>query len=150
MFFHILGLITLFSLLELILNYSIHLFDPCQSHQQLRHFLESSSILALIMILIYFILQELKKNYMNIYLIIFNIYIVSMICSCLYWLIHLAIESRRFFDHFSPQTCSLFVFYFFLISLIGNYLIFLLMIAYFLYSNRDDKDNFYTHVNLIH
>ena len=146
----ILGLICLFALLEFILLSSFQFFAPCQSHQELRHFLEYSSIIALFITLIYFLLQQLKKTYVNLFLIFFNIYIVVTICLCLYWLINLAIESRRFFDQFSPQTCSNVVFYFFFICLIGNYFVFLLLITSFLCSNYEDKQGFYAHVNLIH
>lgn len=153
MFFHNqqlpLVFIALFSLLELILLYSIQTFYSCQSHQELFHFLETSSMIGLSCLFVYFILQQLKTSHPNYYLIFFNIYIVSTICFGLYWLIGLTIESRRFFDSFSPQTCSMVVFYSLLMSLMGNYLVCLLLIIYSICVYRTE-DEFYTHVSLIH
>lgn len=153
MFFHNQQLplifIAVFSLLELIVVYSIQTLYPCQSHQELFHFLQTSSMIGLGCVLLYFLLPQLKISHPNMYLILFNIYIVTIACLAIYWLIGLTMESRRFFDEFSPEKCSMIVFYSLLISLLGNYLIFLLLIIYSIGLYRTNEE-LYTHVSLIH
>jgi hypothetical protein len=146
-------IICLFSIIELIISFYIHIYYQCEFHKHVIYFIETSGIIGFVSTLFYFILKELNKNHPNIYLISSNIYFVSMICISIYWLIGLAIESRRFFDHLYVEQCQNIVFYVILITLIGNYLIFLLLLIYALYLwyfNMINKEDLYAHVTLIH
>jgi len=146
-------LICIFAIIELIISFYIHIYYQCETHKHVLYFIETSGIIGFLTTLFYFILKEFKKTHQKLYLILSNIYFVTMICVSLYWLIGLAIESRRFFDNLNLQQCETIVYYFILITLIGNYLIFLLLITYalcFCYSNMDKKENLYSHVTLIH
>jgi hypothetical protein len=146
-------IICLFSIIELIISFTIHISYPCESHKDVLYFIETSGIIGFLSTLFYFILKELNKNHQNMYLIFSNIYFVFIICVGLYWLIGLAIESRRFFDHLYIQPCQTMSFYFLLITLCGNYLIFLLLIIYalcFYYFDMNNKENLYSHATLIH
>ena len=146
-------IICIFSIIELIISLYMHIYYQCESHTHILYFIESSGIIGFISTLFYFILKELNKNHHNIYLILSNIYFVCMICVSLYWLIGLAIESRRFFDNLNLQQCQTIVYYFITMTLIGNYLIFLMVIIYaiwFCYSDMDNKQGLYSHVTLIH
>jgi len=130
----------------------VHIYYQCEPYKQVLYFIETSGIIGFLSTLFYFALKELNKNHQNIYLILSNIYFVCMICVGLYWLIGLAIESRRFFDYLYIQQCETIVYYFILITLIGNYLIILLLIIYALwmyYSDMNKKQNFYSHATLI-
>jgi len=146
-------LICIFAIIELIISFYIHIYYQCEIHKYVLYFIETSGIIGFLSTLFYFILKEFKKTHQKIYLILSNIYFVTMICISLYWLIGLAIESRRFFDNLYVQQCETIVYYFILITLIGNYLIFLLLIIYalwFCYSGMDNKKDLYAHVTLIH
>jgi len=148
----ILLIICIFSIIELILSFYIHIYYQCESHKHVLYFIETSGIIGFLSTLFYFILKELNKNHQKTYLILSNIYFVCMICISLYWLIGLAIESRRFFDNLYAQPCQTIVYYFILIILIGNYLIFLLLIIYALYlcySNMNNTQDLYSHVVLV-
>src|SRR5690348_12583566 len=104
-------LICIFSIIELIISFYIHIYYECEIHKYVLYFIETSGIIGFLSTLFYFILKELNKNHQNIYLILSNIYFVCMICISLYWLIGLAIESRRFFDHLYYQQCQIIVIY---------------------------------------
>ena len=145
-------IICLFSIVELIVSFFIHYFSPCESQRDVLYFIETSGIIGFLSALFYFILKELNKNHENMYLIFSNIYFVSIICAGLYWLIALAIESRRFFDNFYYQPCQTAAFYFLAITLCGNYLVFLLLIIYalcFYYSDMNNKRDLYSQATLI-
>lgn len=148
----LLVMICLFSLIELIITCSIHVLYPCESHKDVLYFIEASALIGFFGTLFYFVLKELNKKHPTIYLIFSNIYIVSMICLGLYWLIGLAIESRRFFDHFEAQPCQPLAFYSLLVALMGHYLVLLLLIIYslcFYHSSIKQKQDLPAQVALI-
>ena len=137
----ILLIICIFSIIELIISLYIHMYYPCETHAHMLYFIETSGIIGFLGTLFYFILKELNKNHPNIYLILSNIYFVSIICIGLYWLISLSIESRRFFDNISLKSCQTIGYYFILLSLIGNYLIFVMLILYVVWIHYSDVNN---------
>jgi hypothetical protein len=146
-------IICIFSIIELILSLYLHIYYHCESRTDVLHFIETSGIIGFLSTLCYFILKELDKNHHEIYLILSNIYFVCMICVSVYWLINLAIESRRFVDNSSIKQCQTIGYYVILISLIGNYLIFLMLIIYVVwtcYSDVNNNQGLYAHATLIH
>lgn len=145
-------IVCIFSVIELIVTLFIYVNYQCESHIYVLYFIESSGIMGFLSTLFYFIVKELKTKHPNIYLILSNIYFVFIICVSLYWFIGLAIESRRFFDNFYVKQCQTIVFYFIFILLIGNYLIFVLLILYslwFCFMDMKQQDDFYAYSTLI-
>ena len=146
-------IICIFAIIELITCLFLHVYYSCESHLHALYFIESSGFIGFLSTLFYFILKELKKTYTNMYLILSNVYFVSMICIIIYWLISLTIESRRFMDDFHLRQCQLVVSYFLMLTIIGNYLIFFMLIIYALwlcYFDVGEKQGLYSHATLIH
>jgi hypothetical protein len=144
----ILLIICLFAIIELISSFYIQIYYSCDVHRHALSFIELSGLLGFLSTLIYFILTELKKTHQCIYLFLSNIYFVGIICVTLYWLIRLSMESRQFLDHYQLANCQTVAFYFIFGSLIGNFLILIVIIAGILcwhFSDKYQKENLYAH-----
>jgi hypothetical protein len=145
--------ICIFAIVELIISLSIHIYYPCESYTQVLYFIESSGLIGFLGTLFYFALKELRKSSPNIYLLLSNIYAVCMICVTLYWLIGLAIETRHFVDNFNLRQCPAVVVYLLTMTIVGNYLILLLLLICVLcvsYFDAGNKQSLYSHATLIH
>jgi hypothetical protein len=133
-------IICLFGIIELISTVFIeHYSNSCESHRHRLSFIELSGMLGILGTLGYFGLKELKTNYQYLYLILSNVYFVSMTCMSIYWLVQLTTQSRQFYDEYDRGDCSIYVFYFILISLLGHVLIVLMIIfgaVYYYYCDR--------------
>lgn len=148
----ILLIICLFAIIELISSFYIQIYYSCEPHRHVLSFIELSGLLGFLSTLTYFILKELQKTHQYIYLFLSNIYFVSIICVALYWLIRLAMESRYFLDYYQLSSCETVAFYFILSSLVGNYLVLIVIIAGALYlycSDKYQKENLYVHTTII-
>ena len=148
----ILLIICLFAIIELIASFYIQIYYSCESHRNVLTFIELSGLMGFLSTLVYFILQELQKKHQCIYLVLSNVYFVAVICVCLYWLIRLATESRYFLDHYQLAGCENVAFYFILSSLVGNYLVLVVIIAgvlCFHFSDKYNKADLYSHATII-
>ena len=149
----VLLIICLFSTVELVASYFVHGYDSCELYRENLAFIEISGMVGFFSTLTYFALKELQKNHSSIYLILSNIYFVSMICLSLYWLIELSIESRRFFDRVSDESCRSIEYYFVFACLVGNYLLLVLIVVYIVWfccADTGDELQAYAHATLIH
>lgn len=148
----LLSVICIFSMIELILSLVIHVLYSCEYQLGVLTFIELSGIIGVIGALVYFILTKLNSSYTSIYLILSNIYVVCMISAGIYWVIGLAIESRRFFDNLHIKPCHSMFNYLMLITLVGNYILMFTVILWSIcicYSNRNNKQDYYSHVTLV-
>lgn len=124
----VLIIICVFSTMEFIGSFLTQRFTSCEFYRTSLAFIELSGVLGCLASLTYLALKDLQNSEQRIYLIFSNIYFFAIVCLGLYWLIRLAIESQYFFTNFRLGFCPSISSYFILVSLVGNYLILLLIL----------------------
>ena len=144
-FSQILLIIFLFSIIELVIS----LFWQCKNEQKLFDFIEISGLIGIFSTIFYVTLKQIEKTYESLYLLFSNIYFVLLICTCIYWLINLSIESRDFFEKFTEFSCENYIRSMIFICFIGNYMIFILLICSIIYFCYFNKQNLYSQTVLV-
>ena len=140
------------SLLELLICLILHFSTNCEPYRSTLTFVEFSGLLGVLSTCSYLALKHLHGTYPMIYLILSNVYFVSMICAGLYWLVHLVLESRDFADRTDRDICGVWIKRFMLSALIANAAVFVLLLFSLFWIHHHDRltrPDFYVHTTLI-
>ena len=140
------------SLLELLICLILHFSTNCEAYRSTLTFIEFSGLIGVLSTCSYLALKHLHGTYPMIYLILSNVYFVSLICAGLYWLIHLVMESRDFADRTDRDVCGVWIKRFMLSSLIANAAVFVLLVfslSWVYHRDRLNRGDFYVHTTLI-